>query len=67
MTILSQSLFTLVRSQFVALMLLSVRHNIKIYMVKLELLFFDSEVTAYLLHESLSGLERRNVVCGDYE
>lgn len=66
MTILSQSLFTLVRSHFVALMLLSVRHNIKIFMVKLEL-FFDSEVAAYLLHESLCGLERRNVVCGDYE
>ena len=66
MTILSQSLFTLVRSHFVALMLLSVRHNIKFFMVKLEL-FFDSEVAAYLLHKSLSGLERRNVVCGDYE
>ena len=66
MTILSQSLFTLVRSHFVALMLLSVRHNINFFMVKLEL-FFDSEVAAYLLHESLSGLERRNVVCGDYE
>ena len=57
MTVLAKTLFTLVGSHLVPLMLLSVWHNPKILEV-LDLLF-------HLLCEALGGLESRNIVFGN--
>ncbi len=52
MTILAQSLLTLVSSHLVALLFLSVWHNTKILIIKL----------LHHLNKTLGGLESRNVV-----
>ena len=58
MSVLAQAFLTLVRSHLVSLMLLSVRHNYVILKV------FEF---ANLGHESLGGLESRDVVGGDHD
>ena len=58
MPVLAKTFFTLVGSHLVTLMLLSVRHNLKI----LEVLGF---ILLHLRCEALCGLESRNVVFGN--